>query len=184
VTFVEPLTEPKRILISEVTIRPMRASDIETVAKLQRESFSRIEVWSPQSYVTELANPNAAYLVAVYEDKIVGFGGIWVVMDEVHITILGVALAYRGNRIGDLLLSELLIESWRMGATRATLEVRETNDPAQKLYARYGFIHVAIRKAYYSDNGENADILWINDMTAPEWRELFARNRADLGRPG
>jgi [ribosomal protein S18]-alanine N-acetyltransferase len=183
VTFVESLTEPARVSLDEIVVRPMQASDIETVAKLQRESFSRIEVWSPQSYVTELANPNAAYRVAVCRGQVIGFGGIWVVMDEVHITILGVALPYRGNRIGDLLLSELLIESWSMGATRATLEVRETNDAAQKLYARYGFIHVAIRKAYYSDNGENADILWINDMTSAEWRDLFEQNRAALGRP-
>lgn len=181
-TFVDALTEPRQVSLDEVTIRRMVISDIETVAKLQRESFSRIEVWSPQSYITELSNSNAAYLVAVHEEKVIGFGGIWTVMDEVHVTILGVALAYRGNRIGDLLLSELLIKSWEMGASRATLEVRETNDPAQKLYARYGFIHVAIRKAYYSDNGENADILWINDMTTPEWRELFANNRAALGR--
>ncbi len=176
------LTEPVRVSLDDITIRPMRASDIETVAKLQRESFSKVETWSPQSYVTELANRSAAYLVAVYEERVVGFGGIWTVMDEVHITILGVSLAYRGNRIGDLLLSELLIASWDMGATRATLEVRETNEAAQKLYEKYGFVHVAIRKAYYSDNGENADILWINDMLACEWRDMFDRNRAALGR--
>jgi ribosomal-protein-alanine N-acetyltransferase len=182
VIVTDRLAEPIRVPLNEVTVRTMWASDIETVAKLQRESFSKVETWSPQSYVTELANKSAAYLVAVYQERVVGFGGIWTVMDEVHITILGVSLAYRGNKIGDLLLSELLITSWGMGATRATLEVRETNDAAQKLYARYGFIHVAIRKAYYSDNGENADILWINDMLDPAWRELFARNRAALGR--
>ncbi|MBC7806344.1 MAG: ribosomal protein S18-alanine N-acetyltransferase [Akkermansiaceae bacterium] len=180
--FVDTIPEPFRVPLQEVSIRKMWASDIETVAKLQRESFSKVETWSPQSYVTELANKSAAYLVAVYQERVVGFGGIWTVMDEVHITILGVSLAYRGNKIGDLLLSELLIASWGMGATRATLEVRETNDAAQKLYEKYGFVHVAIRKAYYSDNGENADILWINDMLAPEWRDLFERNRAALGR--
>ena len=180
--FVQPLTEPARVPLSEIVVRLMRASDIETVAKIQRESFSKVETWSPQSYVTELSNKQAAYRVAVHNETVVGFGGIWTVMDEVHVTILGVALAYRGNRIGDLLLSELVIASWGMGATRATLEVRETNDAAQGLYAKYGFIHVAIRKAYYSDNGENADILWINDMLDPVWRESFDANRAALGR--
>ena len=180
--FTELLSEPVRVDVRDVLVRPMRASDIEVVAKLQRESFSKVETWSPQSYVTELANPSAAYRVAEHNGRVVGFGGIWTVMDEVHITILGVALSHRGNRIGDLLLGELLIISWGMGASRATLEVRETNDAAQKLYARYGFIHVAIRKAYYSDNGENADILWINDMASAEWRDLFRRNREALGR--
>ncbi len=181
--FTEPLTGPVRVPLDAVIVRPMWASDIETVAKIQRESFSKVETWSPQSYVTELSNKSAAYRVAVHDGRVVGFGGIWTVMDEVHITILGVSLAYRGNRVGDLLLSELLITSWGMGATRATLEVRETNEAAQKLYEKYGFIHVAIRKAYYSDNGENADILWINDMLDPEWQALFARNRAALNRP-
>ncbi|MBC8139957.1 MAG: ribosomal protein S18-alanine N-acetyltransferase [Armatimonadetes bacterium] len=181
-TFVDALSEPIRVAITDIEIRGMRASDIETVAKIQRESFSKIEMWSPQSYLTELSNASAAYRVAVHNEKVVGFGGIWTVMDEVHITILGVALSHRGNRIGDLLLSELLIASWEMGATRATLEVRETNDAAQGLYRKYGFIHVAIRKAYYSDNGENADILWINDMLDPAWREQFDKNRAALGR--
>lgn len=181
-TFVDALSEPTRVAITEIEIRNMRASDIETVAKIQRESFSKVETWSPQSYLTELSNASAAYRVAVHNDKVVGFGGIWTVMDEVHITILGVALSHRANRIGDLLLSELLIASWGMGATRATLEVRETNDAAQGLYAKYGFLHVAIRKAYYSDNGENADILWINDMTSEQWRNQFDANRAALGR--
>ncbi len=180
--FTDLLDGPVRVSLEDIEIRPMLASDIETVAKLQRESFSKIETWSPQSYVTELSNKSAAYRVAVHNERVVGFGGIWTVMDEVHVTILGVALAYRGNRIGDLLLSELLVTSWDMGATRATLEVRETNEAAQKLYAKYGFVHVAIRKAYYSDNGENADILWINDMLDPDWRQLFANNRALLGR--
>ena len=178
----EPFPPRVAIPLSEVTIRPMLARDIETVAKLQSESFSKIETWSPQSYVTELSNKNAAYRVAVYNNVVIGFGGIWTVMDEVHVTILGVSRAYRGNKIGDLLLSELLIASWEMGATRATLEVRETNEPAQKLYEKYGFIHVAVRKGYYSDNGENADILWINDMTDTTWQELFTKNRAALGR--
>ncbi|RYG79443.1 MAG: GNAT family N-acetyltransferase, partial [Alphaproteobacteria bacterium] len=116
----EPFPPRVAIPLDEVVVRPMLARDIETVAKLQSESFSKIETWSPQSYVTELSNKNAAYRVAVYNNVVIGFGGIWTVMDEVHITILGVARAYRGNKLGDLLLSELLIASWDMGATRAT----------------------------------------------------------------
>jgi ribosomal-protein-alanine N-acetyltransferase len=162
-----------------VTIRAMRGADIEPVSKIERQSFET--AWSTQAYVTELANPSAVYVVAEVDGQVVGYGGLWVIMDEAHITTIAVVPECRGYRIGERLLVEMLQVAMRKGATRATLEVRETNTVAQNLYKKYGFVWAAIRKAYYSDNNENADILWINDMTTNEWRRLFAENRAALG---
>jgi [ribosomal protein S18]-alanine N-acetyltransferase len=172
---------------SDIGVRRMVVSDLETVAKIQRGSFADYEIWSVQAYVTELANPNAVYLVAVHrvpqgDPIVIGYAGIWVVMDEAHVTSIAVAPEWRGKRIGERLLIETLAAAYRLGARRATLEVRETNGPAHGLYEKYGFIFVAIRKKYYQDNGENADILWINDMTDPAWQELFTKNRVALGR--
>lgn len=160
-------------------IRPMRNADIETVSKIERQSFET--AWSVQAYVTELQNPSAVYVVAEVNGRVVGYGGLWVIMDEAHITTVAVVPEMRGYKIGERLLAEMLYISRQKGATRATLEVRESNKPAQNLYKKYGFIWVAIRKAYYADTNENADILWINDMLSKEWREMFAENRKVLG---
>jgi len=168
-----------RIAQRDIFIRPMMGGDIESIARIERQSFTTC--WNTQAYVTELSNPNAVYLVALYGGRVVGYCGLWVIMDEAHVTTIAVDPSVRGHRVGERLLVEMLLGAQRKGATRATLEVRETNDHAKRLYAKYGFTWVAIRKGYYSDNNENADIYWINDMTTPEWRRLFAENRAKLG---
>jgi ribosomal-protein-alanine N-acetyltransferase len=167
-----------------LVIRPMRGTDIEQVSRVERRSFPT--PWSTQAYVTEIANPSACYLVAALGERaetVVGYGGTWVIMDEAHITTLGVDPTVRGRKIGERLLCELLVAARRLGATRATLEVRESNTAAKNLYAKYGFAWVAQRKGYYTDNNENADILWINDMTTSDWRRVFNQNRKALGLP-
>jgi ribosomal-protein-alanine N-acetyltransferase len=159
----------------------MRGTDIEHVSRVERRSFPTS--WSTQAYVTEIANPSACYLVALVSDALVGYGGTWVIMDEAHITTLGVDPVARGQKIGECLLGELLLAGQRLGATRATLEVRRSNTAARRLYEKYGFTAAGERRGYYSDNGEDAIIMWINDMTAPAWRQQFHNLRAalDLG---
>ena len=172
-----------------IVVRPMRGSDIEAVAKIERQSFAT--AWSTQAYVTELANPSAVYFVAALDvsegnstgSKVVGYGGLWVIMDEAHITTIAVVPEFRGRRVGEQVLAEMLYTARQKGATRATLEVRESNLAARRLYEKYGFVRVAARKGYYADNNENADIMWINDMETPDWRHQFAQHRAALGLP-
>lgn len=160
----------------------MRGSDIEHVSRIERKAMPT--QWSMNAYITELANPAAAYLVATVNDVVVGYGGTWVIMDEAHITTLAVEPACRGYRIGERLLSELLTAAEAKGGTRATLEVREHNTAARNLYRKYGFIDVAMRKGYYSDNNENAVIMWINDMNDVAWRERYRALRSELNLPG
>ena len=164
-----------------VTIRRMRPSDIEHVSRIERQSFST--AWNANAYVTELSNPAAIYLIVTANDAIIGYGGLWVIMDEAHITTVAVVPEWRGARVGERLLSEMLATARREGATRATLEVRSSNEPAQRLYKRYGFIKAAVRKAYYADNREDADVLWLNDMDNPDWRFAFNERRYEMGMP-
>lgn len=164
-----------------VVIRAMRASDLEHVARIERASFPTS--WHTQAYATELTNPAALYLVATIGETIVGFSGQWVIMDEAHITTIAVSPEWRGRHIGERILSEMLAQAIRRGATRATLEVRETNDAARRLYEKYGFIDVAVRKAYYPDNGENALIMWVYQMDSVAWRKRFLAQRSALGLP-
>ena len=164
-----------------VAIRSMIAADIEAVCKIERQSFT--SYWTTQAYVTELSNPVALYLVAESDESVIGYGGLQVIMDEAHITTVAVEAAHRGKKIGERLLAQLLADAMKRGATRATLEVRETNEAAKRLYEKYGFVWVAVRKAYYGDNKENADILWLYDMEAPAWQTRFEELRAALASP-
>ena len=163
----------------QITVRPLRGTDIEQVSRIERGSFPT--PWNTQAYVTEIANPSACYLVATSGETVIGYTGMWVIMDEAHITTLAVDPEHRRRRIGERLLSELLVHARKRGAMRATLEVRENNESARNLYEKYGFAAVHVRRAYYSDNNENATIMWIDDMTTAAWRKRFAGLRAVLG---
>lgn len=162
-----------------VTVRPMVAADIEAVAHLERAVFG--SGWTVQAYLTELSNPAAVYLVATVDGALVGFCGYHQIMDEAHVTTIAVSPEFRGRRIGERLMCAMLVVAKERGAVQATLEVRHTNRVAQNLYAKYGFAHAAIRKGYYADTGEDADILWVYDMNHPQWRKRFAELRAELG---
>ena len=172
------LPEPDSIRPVSLVVRPMRGSDIEQVAQIERLSCAI--PWSAQAYVTEISNPAAAYFVAASGDYVLGYGGIWTVMDECHVTTLAVHPEQRGRKIGERILSCLLEKAQKTGAIRATLEVRIGNDPARHLYEKYGFVWAAIRKKYYADNQEDAVVMWIHDLKRPEWQEQFVQNRALL----
>ena len=162
-----------------VTIRAMRIDDIEYVSRLERRCYTL--PWSSSAYVTEVGNPNAYYTVALLPDgTIVGYCGMWVIMDELHMTTIAVDPSVRGLKIGERLLLDMIEEGITRGAERATLEVRERNTVAHNLYVKYGFEDVAIRKNYYSDNGENAIIMWANDLTLPPYQAMLQDYRARL----
>ena len=164
---------------AEITIRPMRIDDIEYVSRLERRCYTL--PWSSSAYVTEVGNSNAYYTVAALPDgTIAGYAGMWVIMDELHMTTIAVDPSVRGLKIGERLLLDTIREGIRRGAERATLEVRERNTVAHNLYVKYGFEDVAVRKNYYSDNGENAIIMWANDLTLPPYQALLADYEARL----
>jgi ribosomal-protein-alanine N-acetyltransferase len=111
---------------------------------------------------------------------ILGYAGFWVMYDEAHISTLAVRAAHRRQGLGELLLISLLDEAYRLGAARATLEVRVSNLAAQALYAKYGFQQVGRRKAYYSDNREDALILTTPGFSSPAYQDLLESSRLDL----
>ena len=156
-----------------VFLSPMRLEDVEHVSRLERRCYTL--PWSSGAYVTEVGNSSAFYVVAKDADGVLlGYGGIWVIMDELHVTTLAVDPAARGRKVGERLLLALLREGLNRGAARATLEVRERNAAAHALYVKYGFEDVAVRKNYYSDNNENAIIMWANNLCSPEYQALLA----------
>jgi ribosomal-protein-alanine N-acetyltransferase len=158
-------------------VRPMTAEDLPAVQQIERASFTT--PWPAQAYRQELeANRLAHYLVAQIGDQIVGYGGIWLMVDEAHVTTFAVHPAYRRRRIGERMLIALLDLSRDRQAREATLEVRLSNLPARRLYEKYGFRPVGIRPRYYSDNQEDALIMTTEPLATTAMRERIARLRA------
>ncbi|MGH2531923.1 MAG: ribosomal protein S18-alanine N-acetyltransferase [Thermomicrobiales bacterium] len=114
------------------------------------------------------------------EPHVAGFAGMWIMYDEAHITTIGVDLIHRGQRLGELLLVVLIEEAISRGATWLTLEVRVSNEVAQRLYRKYGFGVQGTRRRYYSDNGEDANIMWSRSLKDPAYLDLIDELRAIL----
>ncbi len=160
-------------------IRPMRVADLATVQLIERASF--MTPWPSQAYRQEIeTNRLAMYLVALMGETIVAYGGIWLMVDEAHITTFAVHPSYRRRRIGERLLLALLDLARERLAREATLEVRLSNLPARRLYEKYGFRPVGIRPRYYSDNSEDALIMTTEPLDLPAMRERIDRLRAQL----
>lgn len=158
-----------------VELRRMQREDVPRVMEIERECFPT--PWHESAYLTELANRSAYYVVACVGGEIVGYAGMWVIMDEAHITTLGVAANSRGAKIGERLLVALLDEGMRRHVRRATLEVRQSNTVAQNLYRKYDFAPAAIRRGYYTDNHENAVVMWIDNLREPDFLRRYDEHK-------
>lgn len=143
-------------------IEPMTLEDLEAVAKIEQGSFDT--PWSPDSFRTELLrNDMAHYLVARVGEWVAGYGGIWIIFDEAHLTTLAVAEPYRRRGLGATLLKALMRKSASLGARRISLEVRPSNHVARSLYEKFGFTVKGVRKHYYYD--EDGLVMFNNDLS-------------------
>jgi [ribosomal protein S18]-alanine N-acetyltransferase len=140
--------------------RHMREDDIEQIVNIENLSFAT--PWSRESFLNELnKNQFATYVVMEDDEKIIGYCGMWLIVDEAHITNIAVLPEYRGRKLGDALLAKVVETARDMGAKSMTLEVRVSNQVAQNLYRKYGFKNGGIRKGYYTDNHEDAIVMWV-----------------------
>jgi ribosomal-protein-alanine N-acetyltransferase len=141
--------------------RYMNLMDLDDIMEVERLSFTL--PWSREAFYRELTdNPYAYYIVADKDGKAIGYGGVWIVVDEAHITNIAVRPEYRGKKIGETLLKQLQNLAREKGAKTMTLEVRVSNHVAQNLYRKLGFKNGGIRKGYYTDNFEDALVMWVN----------------------
>jgi ribosomal-protein-alanine N-acetyltransferase len=162
---------------SRFSIRPMAISDVAEVTRIERACFST--VWPSDAFYNELStNKLAHYFVGLFDDRIVGYGGIWVILEDSHVTTLAVDPAYRGRRFGEVLLLRLIDEAIDRSAAWMTLEVRESNAIAQRLYRKYGFTTVTMRTGYYSDDNESALIMWAGSLRSELYRNRLRFLRA------
>ncbi len=167
---------PVRIVVDR-----MKVEDLPAVHVIERESFST--PWPAHAYRQELeANRLAHYIVARWGDEIVGFAGLWMLVDEAHITTFATRRAWRRQGIGERLLLAMLDLAGARGAAEATLEVRPSNTPARRLYEKYGFKVVGVRPRYYTDNNEDALIMTTEALDGRGMRDRIAALRVAVAR--
>lgn len=149
--------------MKKVEIDNLTREYIDDIMVVENLSFS--VPWSKGAFLEEIENNKfARYIVAKVDGKAVGYAGMWKVIDEGHITNIAVHPEFRHAGIGSLLMENLIGIARKEGITSMTLEVRKSNIAAQRLYFKYGFAIRGLRKGYYSDNGEDALILWKKDL--------------------
>lgn len=164
----------------KVRLDPMRAADLDAVQRIERASFA--SPWPAYAYRQELeTNRLAHYLVARIGDEVVGFAGMWLMVDQAHITTFAVDPEWRRQGVGMRMVLALLRMAETLGARQATLEVRLSNLAARRLYERFGFRPVGVRPRYYTDNGEDALIMTTEPFDDPDLRARIERLATELG---
>jgi ribosomal-protein-alanine N-acetyltransferase len=191
------------LVASRFKIRPMTLADIPQVVEVERESFPT--TWPQTAYRRELASRFARYIVLIdsstplerasqpaprrsflsvfrrsepppaTSERIVGYVGMWLMVDQAHIVAIAVRERYRRQGLGELLLVQAVQTALDAGVDSVTLEVRRSNTSAQALYDKYRFLKVAVRARYYSDNHEDAIIMTTPPIQDGTYLEHFAR---------
>ena len=141
-----------------LSFREMLPADAEAVEIVEKASFA--VPWSRKSFWEEAANEQTCYLLALDDERVIGYAGMWLVLDEAQITNVAIHPDHRGQKIGLALLKEMIKEAVKRGAERMTLEVRPSNVAALALYTSLDFQDCGRRPGYYQDNGEDAIIMW------------------------
>mgnify|MGYP001818360383 CR=1 FL=1 len=159
-----------------LTVAEMTAEDIPAVHAIESASFPT--PWPPYAFRQELeTNRLARYIVVRAGARVIAYAGIWLMVDEAHVTTFAVLPAYRRRGIGGLLLVELMELSADIGAVVCTLEVRLSNAAARKLYQEFGFKPVGVRPRYYTDNSEDALIMTTDRLSGLEMQQLMTDKR-------
>ncbi|HEY8170521.1 MAG TPA: ribosomal protein S18-alanine N-acetyltransferase [Candidatus Limnocylindria bacterium] len=166
-------------LTARVAIGPMSLDDVAAVHEIERLSFS--VPWPAHAFEQELrGNRLAHYLVARAGDRLVGFAGTWLMVDDSHITTFGIHPDWRRQGIGRQLLLSLADLSMAIGARRMTLEVRVSNEAAQALYRSFGFEVVGRRPRYYTDDGEDALVMTTPELDGASMQAVINAERTRL----
>jgi ribosomal-protein-alanine N-acetyltransferase len=160
--------EPERG--AALAIEPMRRRHLRGVLAIEQQVYPR--PWALATFQTELAEARAGrryYCVARRDGAVVGYGGIMLVVDEAHVTNIAVDPSQQRGKVGTRLLLELARAALDADCRALSLEVRVSNQPAQEMYRRFGFVPAGVRPKYY-ENVEDAIIMWAHDIDSPQYR--------------
>ncbi len=143
-----------------VNYRLMTRDDIPSVVQIETESFAT--PWTEEIFEHEMTGNNYAhYIVATIDEQVIGHCGMWIVLDECHITNIAVLKKHRGFGIGEQILRKAIELCEELEVKLMTLEVRVSNEVAQNMYRKLGFQDGGIRKNYYTDDREDALVMWV-----------------------
>ena len=164
----------------EIYINDLQYSDLDSLMEIESTAYGEHH-WSKDSFANELNNKVAKYY-AVKNNKaeLVGYMGVWNIVDEAHITTIAVREDYRRMHVGEALIAKMLEDCYNNYVKYITLEVRVGNVPAVKLYEKFGFKSLGVRKGYYQDNGEDALIMWTENIFHDNFKEAFKNIKANL----
>lgn len=147
--------------MAKMEIRKMLLKDIDEVMKIDQDSFST--PWTEDIFIHEVEeNDYAHYFVVETDGKVIGYVGLWIVYEDAQITNIAILEKYRGYKIGEKLFGYGLQYAKGNGAERLSLEVRVSNKIAQNLYRKFGLVPGGIRKKYYTNDNEDALVMWVN----------------------
>ena len=164
-----------------VELQPMRRRHIRQVLRIEAQVYPR--PWSMTLFLQEIARrSDRVYLVARLGAQVVGYGGMMTTGPEAHITTIAVDPAYHGRRIGTTVMVALMEAAIDRGARSVSLEVRMSNHVAQRMYRRFGFQAVGIRRGYYVETGEDALVMWADNVDTPMYEALLDHMREKTGR--
>ena len=166
----------------DLEISRMRRRHLRGVMAIERQVYPR--PWSPSLFLAEMAeSDNRNYIVARIGRDIVGYAGLINYGDEAHVTTIAVDPEHHRRKIGTVLLFELVEWAIEQGARAVSLEVRVSNWGAQRMYQRFGFRPVGVRKGYYQETGEDALIMWADDVHTAEYESLLEGIMRGVRRP-
>jgi ribosomal-protein-alanine N-acetyltransferase len=173
----------------QLALELMREQDVATVQEIERDIFAT--PWPRNAYYRELASRSSAHYVVLRQEgivelpvrapsdidpTIVGYGGMWRMYDEAHVTTIGIRRDLHHQGYGRILFAGLVQAAYDMGAKWVTLEVRTSNDNAMKMYEAFSFKVIGRRKGYYTDNGEDAIVMWSDSIHSPRFRRAYEAN--------
>ena len=175
----------------QLALELMREADVPTVQEIEREIFAT--PWPRNAYYRELASRTSAHYVVLRQEgllewpqgarpgsdidpSLVGYGGMWRMYDEAHVTTIGVRKDVQHHGYGRILFAGLVQAAYDMGAKWVTLEVRTSNDNAVRMYENFGFKIIGRRRGYYTDNGEDAIVMWSDSIYSPRFRRALEGN--------
>lgn len=172
----------------KLQIKPLTSEQLPAVVELDQMCFGGL--WNIDGYRQELDSPTSDLLGLTIktdstslptDETLVGVGCLWAILDEAHITILGVAPNYRHQGFGQMLLLAMLRLARQRGLNRATLEVKASNQVALSLYQKYGFKEAGRRRGYYKDTGEDALILWCGALQTAQMEKNWQQWHTEAG---